>query len=151
MLNFFSPDADIAHAGNGLKSLLENIVGDLCQFKQITLIALYGHRNDRTAVSIALRYDGWIHIRRQIAQAAAHPVAHVVGCGLQVNVQFEFHGDGASAIGTHTCKVADAGDAVDLLFEYLSDLALHDIGVRTHVVGSDGDHRRINARVFAHA
>ena len=147
----FTPDADAAHVGDGLKLFLHGEVGYLAQFEQGAFVALQGYHQDGDGVGIGFRYGGRVAVAGQVALGARHLVAYVVGGSLQVDGQFKFDGDATLSLLAHTGQRADAGDAVDVLLQRFGNLVFDDVGVGSCVRARHGDDGIVHRRIFAHA
>ena len=130
-----APDVDPADLGDGLQPLDEELVGDARQLEQVAAVAADGDLEDRRLVGVGLRDRRRVDVGGQVALGPRHPVADVVGGGLEVGVELELDGDRRASLAADRGQGADAGDAVDRLLERLGDLRLDDVGGGAAVVG----------------
>ena len=141
----------LGNAGNGLELILDVAVGIIGDLERGVPVAVKGEMQDRLGVGLALLDDRLLDL---IWKAPAHtpdPVAHVRGGIVRIAVELEAHRDLAQFLAADRGDVIDAFDAGERVFQNLGDLGLDDRGAGAGIGRLDGDHRRVDGRIFAHA
>ena len=150
----YSPLAEQAHlgnAGNGLELILDVAVGVVGDLERGVPVAGKGEMQDRLGVGLDLLDDRLLDLVGQAPAHAPDPVAHIGRGIIRIAVELEADGDLARFLAADRGDVVDALDAGERVFQHLGDLGLDDRGARAGIGRLDGDHRRVDGRVFAHA
>ena len=143
--------ADLGNAGNGLELILDVAVGIVGDLERGVPVAGKGKMQDRLRVGLALLDDRLLDLVRQPPAHAADAVAHVRRGIIRIAVELEADRDLARFLAADRGDVVDAFDAGERVFQHLGDLRLDDRGAGAGIGRLDGDHRRVDGRVFAHA
>jgi hypothetical protein len=86
----------------------------------------------------------------KVVQDARHPVPDVVDRGFQVAVEIKLHRHFGNPVAADGIDGADALDPADGVFDDLGHAGFDNRCGRTGICCFDGDHRRVDIRVFPH-
>ena len=141
----------LGHAAQRLELVLHIAVGVVGDLERRMVFAGKGEIHDRLGVSLSFLNDRLVDLFRQTAAHASDPIAHVGSRVVLVAVELERDGDLARFLAADRGDEIDALDARERILEHLGDLGLDDRSTRSRIGRLDGDDRRVDRRVFAHA
>jgi hypothetical protein len=150
-ITLLAENLHLRHAADGLQAFLQHLVGDVCELHQIARGTAYVEHDDGEGVGVGLGHHGRVGVGRQEAKRPGHFVTHVVGGGLQVDVEIELDSNLTLTVAAHRRKRANTGHAADGLFQPLRNLRVDHVGVGAGVVGVDGNDGGVDVGILAHA
>ena len=143
--------ANLGNAGDGLELILDVAVGIVGDLERGVPVAREGDVKDRLGVSFALLDDRLLDLIWKTPSHAPDAISHVSCRIIRIAVELEADRDLARFLAADRGDVVDAFDAGERVFQHLGDLRLDDRGAGAGISRLDGDHGRVDGRVFAHA
>ena len=141
-----------ATPGMRLEPVLDVAVGIVGDLERGVPVAVKGEIHDRLGVGLELLDDRLVDLVRQAPRARA-PTRSRTSAAASSGSRSSWKRTviWLDLLAADRGDVVDALDAGERVFQHLGDLGLDDRGAGAGIGRLDGDHRRVDVRVFAHA
>ena len=143
-------DRHRTHALHRLQRVNHDVLGKPRQFQRRIAVAEQGYPDHRIGVGLLFGNNRLFNIFWQFPAHARDAIADILGRCFNIVRQVELHRNTADLLTALADQRTDTLDAVDALFQPLSDLGFHHGRIRAGINGGDIDNRGIDVRQFAY-
>ena len=141
-------DPDPGHAVDDREAVHQIAAGEVADLRDGQAVAGQVEPEDDVLIGVHLLDLRRLGLFRQIVDHPRHPVAHVIGGGIDVAADVELDGDVGAPVLAQGFDVVDALHPRHPILDEAGDAGLHHVGGGAGVAGLHRDHRRVDIRVF---